>query len=384
MKTYEAIFNQEVNKGVYGISLVYNPAMEGHFLTLSKQEEVQLKSIDEEKRILLGLVLEPNKLIYRNQGGEEFNVVFKEETIVQLAHNFIKEGYQHNSSIEHSGKVDGVTFVESWIVADSKKDKSVTFGLNYPKGSWLVMMKVDSDEVWNDYVKNGKVRGFSIDALVELKEVNNVQMSDNKKTLKEMFEEVLISFGMKKLKKDETVTEVKLGEVMSEDGAVKYMFDGDVLEVGKVLYAMDDEGNRVDLPAGEYKLQDGSVAVLEEGGVLKEMKAPNTQQEPAQMKDQTATDSGGLSQKDEEFMNAIKSILIKYSEQQDEVQKEKDLKLSESDTKLNDLTKEFEELKKELLELKQQPAAKAKKSAPVNFNEMTELEKRKWHRENTN
>ena len=383
MKTYEAIFNEEVNKGVYGISLVYNPAMEGHFLTLSKQEEIKLKAIDEEKRILLGLVLEPNKLIYRNQGGEEFNVVFKEETIVQLAHNFIKEGYQHNSSIEHSGKVDGVTFVESWIVADTKKDKSVTFGLSYPKGSWLVMMKVDSDEVWNDYVKNGKVRGFSIDALVELKEVNNVQMSDNKKTLKEMFEEVLISFGLKKSVEDET--EVKLGEVMSEDGAVKYMFDGDVLEVGKVLYAMDDEGNRVDLPAGEYKLQDGSVAVLEEGGILKEMKAPNTQQEePAQMEEQPATEAGGLSPKDEEFMNAIKSILIKYSKQQEETQKEKDLKLSESETKLNDLTKEVEELKKQLLEFKEQPAVKSKKSAPVNFNEMTELEKRKWHRENTN
>ena len=365
MKTYEAIFNKEVNKGVYGISLVYNPAMEGHFLTFSKQEEIQLKTINEEKRILLGLVLEPNKLIYRNQGGEEFNVVFSEETIIQLAHNFQQSGYQNNSSIEHSGKVDGVTFVETWTVSDTKKDKSAAFGFSYPKGSWLVMMKVESDEVWNDYVKNGKVRGFSIDALVELKEVNNVQMSDNKKTLKEMFEEVLISFGMKKSEKDKTETEVKFGEVMSEDGAVKYMFDGDVLEVGKVLYAMDDEGNRVDLPAGEYKLQDGSVAVLEEGGILKEMKAPNTQQEePAQMEEQQTTEQGGLSPKDEEFMNAIKSILIKYSEQEEESKKEKDLKLSEADIKLNDLTKEIEVLKKEFLELKEQPAAKPIKSAP--------------------
>ena len=33
-------------------------------------------------------------------------------------------------------------------------------------------MKVDSDEIWNNFVKTGKVQGFSIDAMLELKEVN--------------------------------------------------------------------------------------------------------------------------------------------------------------------------------------------------------------------
>ena len=33
-------------------------------------------------------------------------------------------------------------------------------------------MKVDSDEIWNDYVKTGKVQGFSIDAMLSLEEVN--------------------------------------------------------------------------------------------------------------------------------------------------------------------------------------------------------------------
>ena len=76
MKTYEAIFNEKETKGVFGISLVENPAMEGNFVALNKQEKIQLQEIDKEKRILLGLVLEPNKPIYRNQNGEEFNIVF--------------------------------------------------------------------------------------------------------------------------------------------------------------------------------------------------------------------------------------------------------------------------------------------------------------------
>ena len=85
--TYEAIFDTN-NRGVYSISLVEDPAMEGDFIALSKQSKVELKTVDEEQRILIGLVLEPNKPIYRNQGGEEFNIVFSENTIKDLSHNF--------------------------------------------------------------------------------------------------------------------------------------------------------------------------------------------------------------------------------------------------------------------------------------------------------
>ena len=76
MKTYQATYNPKLNGGVYSISLVESPAMEGLFIALSKQEEIQLKEV--EQRILMGLVLEPNKPIYRNQNGEEFNIVFNE------------------------------------------------------------------------------------------------------------------------------------------------------------------------------------------------------------------------------------------------------------------------------------------------------------------
>jgi len=169
MKTYLAKFNPKVNGGVYAISLVENPAMEGLFIALSKQEEIKFAEVDKEQRILMGLVLEPNKPVYRNQGGEEFNIVFNEETIKELSHNFFKLGYQQNSTIEHEkeNKIDGVTFVESWIVEDSEIDKSANFGFSYPKGSWIATMKVDSDEVWNNYVKTGKVQGFSVDALCQ-------------------------------------------------------------------------------------------------------------------------------------------------------------------------------------------------------------------------
>jgi chaperonin cofactor prefoldin len=178
MRTYKAAFDSKKNKGVFGISLVLDPAMEGLFVALSKDQMVkadtpiELKEIDKEQRILMGLVLEPNKPIYRNQDGDEFNIVFDEDVITELSHNFFKAGHQKNSKLEHENPIEGVTFVESWIIEDSKIDKSANFGFSYPKGSWMATMKVDSDEIWNDYIKTGKVQGFSVDAMIDLKEIN--------------------------------------------------------------------------------------------------------------------------------------------------------------------------------------------------------------------
>ena len=35
--------------------------------------------------------------------------------------------------------------------------------MNVPVGTWMGAVKVNNDEVWNDYVKTGKVKGFSIE-----------------------------------------------------------------------------------------------------------------------------------------------------------------------------------------------------------------------------
>jgi hypothetical protein len=196
MKTYEAIFNPKANKGVFAISLVNQPAMEGTFIALSKNEPVKFVEVNKEQQILLGLVLEPNKNVYRNQNGKEFNMFFSADTIKELSHNFFRSGFHKNSTIEHSKdtQLEGVTFVESWIVENPKVDKSTNFGFSYPKGSWMVSMKVDDDNLWNEFVKSGEVKGFSIDALLDLKEVNiktEIQMSEVAEINKSIFDKVV-------------------------------------------------------------------------------------------------------------------------------------------------------------------------------------------------
>ena len=89
MDTYKVMFNEEENDGVYAVSLVSDPAIGVQFITLSQQKEIQLATINEEQRILLGAVLIPNQPIYRNQDGHEFNIVFPAETIKQVQQKFI-------------------------------------------------------------------------------------------------------------------------------------------------------------------------------------------------------------------------------------------------------------------------------------------------------
>jgi hypothetical protein len=55
-----------------------------------------------------------------------------------------------------------MSVVESWIIDDSKTDKSRFYGFDLPKGTWMISMKVNNDEVWKD-IKEGKVKGFSIE-----------------------------------------------------------------------------------------------------------------------------------------------------------------------------------------------------------------------------
>ncbi len=189
MKVYEAVFKEGETEGVYALSVVENPAMEDHWIALSEQPEIiELAEVDGEKRLLLGAALIPNKKVYRNIDGNEFYLTFSEATIEKLSHEFLKRQHNNNSSLEHEVSLNGMSVVESWIVDDPLKDKSAAYGKQYEKGTWVAMMKVDNDEIWKD-VQEGKVKGFSIDALLGLQEINlksSIIMNDDaKKSLKD-------------------------------------------------------------------------------------------------------------------------------------------------------------------------------------------------------
>jgi len=163
MKTIELYIDEENEfSGIEAISVVENPAIEEDFIAL-KKHEVQLAEVDAEKRILMGPALIPNKKIYRTNSEEEYNIFFSEDTVKKASELFLSRGKQNNSTLEHQVDIQGLSVVESWIIEDTDMDKSKKYGLSLPKGTWMVSVKVNNDDIWDNYVKEDKVKGFSIE-----------------------------------------------------------------------------------------------------------------------------------------------------------------------------------------------------------------------------
>ena len=163
MRIVELILDEEQEEsGIEAISIVESPAIESDFVAL-KGEEVKLAEIDKEKRILLGALLIPNKPIYRKNEQGDYYIFFSKDTISKASQMYLRNGYQNNSTLEHSKDLKGLTLVESWIVEDEVQDKSRKYGLNVPVGTWMGAVKVNNEEVWNEYVRTNKVKGFSIE-----------------------------------------------------------------------------------------------------------------------------------------------------------------------------------------------------------------------------
>ena len=358
MKRYEGKYNKK-SKGVFAISLVNAPATEETFIAMAKQEKiVKFAKVDEEQRILMGLVLQPDQLIYRvDEDGNEFEMFFSAETIKDFSQNFFQSGFQLNSKLEHDEPIEGVTFVESWLVENPKVDKSAAFGLEYPKGSWLVSMKVDNDDIWNNYIKTGELKGFSIDGMVELEEVtlkSNIQMSKNNKNILALLKQIVSGA--------EQEVEVTLGSVKS--GELDIQFDGETLEVGAPVFLLADE-EKVSLADGTYKLDEGGEIVVKDGLVesmseaeAEEEVAPEAEEVvEAELEEEVIEEVNA----DEESMKVIKEILDDmfkaYAESME-------IKMSEMLAKMSDIEAKNVELKEQVVTLSAQPSVEPVSSQP--------------------
>ena len=162
MRIVELILDEDSVAGIEAISIVENPAIEEDFIALNSQE-LHLAEVDKDKQILVGALLVPNKPIYRRKGDDEYYIYFSKDTIRKASEMYLIKGNQNNSTLEHHYKLSGLSLVESWIVEDDVHDKSRKYNMDVPVGTWMGVVKVNNSEVWNDFVKTGKVKGFSIE-----------------------------------------------------------------------------------------------------------------------------------------------------------------------------------------------------------------------------
>jgi len=239
--------------GVEAISLVKFPAIEESFIFFNKDgntQGVSLAAMDEEQRTLVGAALIPDKNIprYDEKTNEEYDVFFSQETVKLASELFLKTNRTNDHTKEHLEKIDNVSVTESWIVEDPELDKSKMYGFSVPKGTWMVKVHVANDEVWQE-VKDGKLRGFSIEGFFLDKIQEMSKAKDFKQALKKAWFTIKRKF---------------YSEVSLENGSVIATED-EAFEAGATIFAIGDEGLPVELANGKYKTQAGLELEVYEG-----------------------------------------------------------------------------------------------------------------------
>ena len=220
MRIVELILDEaQEMMGIDAISIVESPAIQEDFVALNS-DEIKLAEVSKEKKILMGALLVPNKPIYRKNGDDEYYIYFSKDTIAKASQLYLKNGYQGNSTLEHANALQGLTLVESWLVEDEVNDKSRKYGMNVPVGTWMGAVKVDNDEVWNEYVKTNKVRGFSIEGYF----ADKMEQSDksNKEDMEEVEAAHLLS-AIEKIVRGEKVELTTYSDMINRTKSIKFI-----------------------------------------------------------------------------------------------------------------------------------------------------------------
>lgn len=200
---YELMLVDEED-GVFATSFVHSGAIERDFVFFGK--EIHFQAVDNEKKLVAGPLLIPNKKILRLDGeGKPYYVFFTPETIEKIARKFMKNKYNDKVTLEHDKKVSGINLSESWIIEQTAKDKSNIYGFTLPRGTWFGIYDVtDNPKVWEE-VKKGTFKGFSIEGLFEHKKSNMKLSSIENKNIEDLTDEeaeVFLGYIKNIIKKD--------------------------------------------------------------------------------------------------------------------------------------------------------------------------------------
>ena len=165
-KIVELVIDEDSQElAIDAISLVSAPAIEENWVFFGKEKNnLTLAKVDEEKRMLVSPALIPDKQIFRYDPNtdSEYYVYFSKDTVRKASELYLKNNNHHKATEEHSERVSGVLTVESWIIEDTKTDKSTLYGFSLPKGTWMVKMKIENEDLWQK-IKSGELKGLSIE-----------------------------------------------------------------------------------------------------------------------------------------------------------------------------------------------------------------------------
>jgi uncharacterized protein YfcZ (UPF0381/DUF406 family) len=281
---------EDLEQGVDATALVENPAIQRNWMAFKEHKDFKFKTHNEDKRILAGALMVADFPMYRNMNGKEFFVKFSSETIEQLADRMVLNNKLTAFNFEHDAKKELADMhIQQFFIINTELGVNTPLGFEeLPNGSLFAFVKVNNEQVWNDYVKTGIVKGFSIEGNFATKEefseqtfLNEFQtiinMTDKKVATSKLDELVakaksLFSEDVKVEEKVEKEEEVKMAEATLTDGTI-VKWEGELAE--EVVITLED-GSAA--PNGEHTFEDGTVIMVEDG-IVKAVAKPMTEQE---------------------------------------------------------------------------------------------------------
>lgn len=179
---YYASINEDLNglelkqQGIQNIALVDSPAMLTEWLMFSEHKPIEFKmALQEEQRIVTAPVIIADLPIYRkieNEGViEEFYVVYKKDTNMQILQKYMLDGNQKKVKLTHdTSDLSKGVFVFEIFMSDESRGVSAPKGFeNLSDGTIYCSMKINNDAIWNE-VKAGKVKGISLEGFFDLEQ----------------------------------------------------------------------------------------------------------------------------------------------------------------------------------------------------------------------
>ena len=267
---YNAIISDE-ETGMLKISLVDDPAVMSNFMAFdAKKMPVMYAIQDEEKRLVRGCIMRCDFPIYRRDSSlGEYYIIYKADTIRQMAEKYLLEGRQNNINLMHQdgSDVDGVQMVQYFIKGDGVQVSGFD---DCEDGSLFGEFHVTNDSVW-DEIKAGTYKGFSLEGIFDLvpeQDKDDVQaiVDSLDGAFKRLFKNYKNMSKLKKFKEALAKMLQEFGNVTTDKGIIAWDGDED-LKAGDSVYVEDADGNRNPAADGDYKTADNKVIVVVDGKV---------------------------------------------------------------------------------------------------------------------
>ena len=258
--------------GMYRVSLVDFPAVESDFQKFAavKRTKQMYAVSDEERHLVRGVLMRADYPIYRCD-SREYYIIYKPETIRQMAEKYLAEGRCNDVNLMHQGSdVEGVNLVQYFIKGDGVQVDGFE---DIADGSLFAEYHITNEEIWNA-VKDGTYRGFSLEGLFGLEaEEDDVYIEDVVEKWGDYFKKIFSKKDkneMSKLTKLATALAkmlAKFASIPTDKGILSWDGNED-LKVGDEVFLEGESGERLPAEDGEYIDNDDRTITIAEGKVV--------------------------------------------------------------------------------------------------------------------